>query len=54
MKQLSENDNRNIESRRVVATTSVTEKHPLILSALMASAALGAIAATLWFAGVAQ
>ena len=54
MKQLSENDDRKIEPRRVEATTRLTEKHPLILSAVMASAALGAIAATLWFAGVAQ
>ena len=54
MKQLSENHNRKIEPGRVEAITGLTEKHPLILSALMASAALGAIAATLWFAGVAQ
>ena len=53
MKQLSEEDIRNIERRRDETRTPVT-KHPFILSAVMVTASVGAIAAVMWFAGVAQ
>ena len=53
MKQLREEDIREIERRRDEASTPVT-KHPLILSAAMVTASVAAIAAVLWAAGVAQ
>ena len=53
VKQLSEEDIRKIEPRRDEASTPVT-KHPVILSAAMVTASVAAIAAVMWFAGVAQ